>query len=340
MSDFPFKAISHPKRDKKVEMFSLLKSLKMITHARRVYLKNIGKEYKADIIVIHGNEYESYDVLPELIQSVEESRLHVCKTYINGKRVPLISIMDIWNNNKYEILKKAGINASPHVVRETVYNLYRNYEATEFKTGLAAMIYEEYKPKVVLDPCMGRGSRMIAAMAKGIEYHGVDPSQWTSRITDDIIDEFHTSDIPLPISYVEPFEDFVIDRLEGRVDMVFTSPPYDDYEVYEKDNPDQLINRYKTREERIEIMYLWMDKIYTVLKSSGLVVLSINDPPCGEHIVENLIKYCEKIGFTLERVIATAHLSDKDRYYGRYIPAKAYTGLNLYNYQPIFVLRK
>lgn len=330
--NFPFKAYNY-NIQQQLTMFERIGNLKMRSQPGQIFIKNMDRYYSGNIIVIDGTEYNQYDILPETIASIESARLHTQKTYIRGvKNDNPVSIMELWQKNS--VRNKVIQNAvrysrnrgqlTAYDIRESLYHLYKNYEATEFKVGIAAMFYDYYQAKVVFDPCMGRGPRMIAALAKGIQYYGVDPSKWTPVITNDIIERFRPDVNIVPKTFMQPFEDFDLSNVTDSVDLIFTSPPYDDYEIYETNNPEQLCSRYKTTEQRCDVIKGWMDKCYSILMPGGRMVLSMNDAPT-KNVTNAVLEHCQDIGFHMEAVFATAHKS-KDG--------------SLYNYQPFFVFRR
>jgi hypothetical protein len=118
----------------------------------------------------------------------------------------------------------------------------------------AKTIYEYFNAKNVLDPCMGWGDRLLGAAASGVvkRYVGFDPNKSLRPGYAQVLKLFghgisHMSDDRLSIQFDNnfsinsmPFEQgapTVLADAENSFDLVFTSPPFFDYEMYSKENP-------------------------------------------------------------------------------------------------------
>ena len=105
----------------------------------------------------------------------------------------------------------------------------------QFKPRVAALLYDQFKPSCVLDFSAGWGDRCVAAMAKGIKYIGIDSNTNLENPYNDMVQFF--TDRANVKSKVEmhftPSENFDFELYNQQYDMVFTSPPYYDLEIYE-----------------------------------------------------------------------------------------------------------
>jgi hypothetical protein len=107
----------------------------------------------------------------------------------------------------------------------------------QFKPRVAACLYELFKPSSVLDFSAGWGDRCVAAMAKSIDYIGIDTNIALKSPFGDMISCYkdvlkqQEKRIPAVDIYFQPSETF--DFSSCTYDMVFTSPPYYDLEFYE-----------------------------------------------------------------------------------------------------------
>jgi hypothetical protein len=111
-----------------------------------------------------------------------------------------------------------------------------------FKVTNALAIYKRYNPKKVLDPFAGFGGRMIGAMMANIEYRGYDLNTYMEASYAQLLDDF-SCDGGTNVS-VSFCDSTTIDYEElsktYQYDMVFTSPPYKNIELYrcsEKQSP-------------------------------------------------------------------------------------------------------
>lgn len=110
-----------------------------------------------------------------------------------------------------------------------------------FPVNEAHKIFETYCPSggLIYDPSAGFGSRMSAALLGGWGYVATDPNKELYGI---LYDYYH---VLLESEYVSKTQEFevycqgsevFIPELEGKVDFVFTSPPYFNLEKYSDDS--------------------------------------------------------------------------------------------------------
>jgi len=113
---------------------------------------------------------------------------------------------------------------------------------TMYRPLLTKAIVQKYNAKTVLDPCVGWGGRLLGCLASGVSFAGIEPYTKTysglKKIADVFGKETHV------VLYNEGAET-VLPRLSETFDMVLTSPPYFDLEVY-GDEETQSIKRFPT----------------------------------------------------------------------------------------------
>ena len=102
---------------------------------------------------------------------------------------------------------------------------------TVFRPAVAKALYERYCPPGgrVWDPCSGYGGRLFGALAAGVSYVGTDVVRATVEGNLKIAETlWKTDQVEVVCCPAEEFD-------PGPVDVVFTSPPYVDREVYSSD---------------------------------------------------------------------------------------------------------
>ena len=153
-------------------------------------------------------------------------------------------------------------------------------------TNLFPLFEEKCGPiRSMLDMSAGRGARMIACAAAGVNYTGVDPCECThenyslmksfaqycgakSKI------EFIRSGFEEPWEAKLPLENFQ----EGPFDLMFSSPPYFDLEIYE-DTPGQSISKFSQLEDWLhKFLRPCMEKSLKLLRPRGIMALNIDNP--------------------------------------------------------------
>jgi hypothetical protein len=138
-----------------------------------------------------------------------------------------------------------------------------------FKITNALQIYNRYQPVVaVMDPFCGFGGRLVGAMMKNINYIGIDLNKDLEKGYLSLIKDFReksTSKIQLLFK-----DSNIIDYSNYKYDMVFTSPPYENIEIYkhmEKKSIEEWNKFYK------EIF----QKLWDSLEPCGSYIININE---------------------------------------------------------------
>jgi hypothetical protein len=163
------------------------------------------------------------------------------------------------------------------------------------------------------DPCMGWGSRLVSALAvcsnpilksTKVHYFGTEANSsilnrykmivsfWKEYINPNINFELYHPEPILP--YEDIFQDKVFKNMEGKFDLIFTSPPYYNAEKYSNDIEQSYI-RYTNYDEENE--YSWkknfliplFQNTYTLLKVGGEFWLNIADTGVSNKIGLNKI---------------------------------------------------
>jgi len=138
-----------------------------------------------------------------------------------------------------------------------------------FKITNALQIYNNHTPSVaVMDPFCGFGGRLVGAMMKNINYIGIDLNKDLEDGYNKLLNDFRektTSKIELL------FQDSnTIDYSKYKYDMVFTSPPYENIEIYkhmERKNIQEWTKFYK------EVF----QKLWDNLQRGGKYIININE---------------------------------------------------------------
>jgi len=159
-------------------------------------------------------------------------------------------------------------------------HMYMNIkQCTNFYTPIVVNVLHYFKPKRYLDFSAGWGDRLIGAIAYGMtdtEFHytGVDPSECMEKKYKKIIKKL-TDDSRYNVINL-PFEDTKLES--NSYDLVFTSPPFFDLEIYETDNMNQSIKRYSDITTWFQnFMAQCIDKSIDALEENGHLALYIAD---------------------------------------------------------------
>lgn len=162
-------------------------------------------------------------------------------------------------------------------VRERVFK--RVKECTQFKVTLVRQVIEKLGGTRMLDFSAGWGDRLIGAIgAPGIQkYVGVDPNTDLRSGHSEMIRTLAAPDRQGDYMIVyEPFQTATLP--EGiTFDLVFTSPPYFDFEIY-TDKPGQSILAHPTFNGwLIHFLFVSIQKAWSVLEDMGHLAIHITD---------------------------------------------------------------
>ncbi len=173
-----------------------------------------------------------------------------------------------------------------------------------FKPTIAKFIYDNYCPRdgKVLDPCSGYSGRLAGCIAsnKNIFYHGIDPNGKTA-IGNMTMASFFSSQYNVLGERIYKYRfrfdmgiaEEVMLGIEEEYDLVFTSPPYADVEVY-SEGLSQSCNKYPAYEKWLyKFLFVIVDESYRILKQSGKLVLNIKNT-FKHKIADDLCKYCKR----------------------------------------------
>jgi tRNA1(Val) A37 N6-methylase TrmN6 len=207
-----------------------------------------------------------------------------------------LSPLEFWNQKQEMIIQG---DRSVQEYREEIFKFSQDKtsqmrEATLFKSTLAKTIYDIFQPKNILDFSAGWGDRLIAAIAYGkANYTGFDPNLLLVDGHQQMIQQFGGTEHQYNV-IPEPFETYDIKKFkQEQFDLVFTSPPYFDFEVY-CDDENQSIKRYPDYEVWIKkFLFKSIHQSFELLQNGGYLVIHISDTGSMKHVVQRMIEYIQ-----------------------------------------------
>lgn len=155
------------------------------------------------------------------------------------------------------------------------------------KPSAAKYLYKKMNATHVLDITAGWGGRMLGAMACGIQYTGIDTNlslqaPYTEMITE--LSQWTTGKATMIWNDCRNVDLSAIDY-----DLMFTSPPYYNKEVYEHMNPFPTKASYYN-----EFLIPMLNKSLQHIKRNGWVCMNINEEYYNE-LVSYGFRPCDKI---------------------------------------------
>ena len=202
--------------------------------------------------------------------------------------------LEYFNNNIDIIVKKCyqkynKINS--HYLRETLFDLTN--ECSSFRPTVIVSIIKMFKSKCLLDISSGWGDRLIGAMAADVDYYlGCDPNSDLHSGYKKMVDFFGKSYSKFKV-LESPFE--TADIPNKPYDLIMTSPPYFDIEIYKKNDPKQSVHNKNLQSWLHKFMFVALKKAWSHLQPNGYLVLNINNKGNKDRMVEPIINFMNKI---------------------------------------------
>jgi hypothetical protein len=237
------------------------------------------------LIVCRGSDYLSHNIAVERYGDVV--RMSAQKEV---RKVLQPSPLDYFERNTYDVVYAAADRygrVDAHTLRESVYHLAD--ECTELRTDVCVAVYRCFEATNILDFCAARGSQLLAAIAVGASYYGIDPDTTAHPIYEAIVAD-HVSEEQRPGGDDEhfrfvcaPFEDVPDADLDewtaehGLFDLVYTSPPYYELEVYSREDTQSIVRYPKLQDWLESFMFVAMSKAWRVLAPGGVMALVLTD---------------------------------------------------------------
>jgi tRNA1(Val) A37 N6-methylase TrmN6 len=197
-----------------------------------------------------------------------------------------------------------------HILRVSFGNTPVN-----FHPQVSKFLYEHYLPKtrrsVVYDPCSGFGGRLLGCLLSDRKIHYIGTDVNTNlfepinsyTVLGEFVKDHVRKDISFHIDKISSDEmnkSKELKKYMGKVDMVFTSPPYFSKERY-SDDEEQSYKKYPYYKDWVEkYLHTTFEVAYKSLKKGGLCLVNISDITINTHSLPlelDTISTLENIGF-------------------------------------------
>ena len=187
----------------------------------------------------------------------------------------MISLSKAFYTLKFKKIDKAAVRSALSL---------RKYICSQFKPNVAKALYDMYGAKTILDFSAGWGDRLCGFYAsdKAETYIGIDPAPNNHDVYKQQ-SEFYSKqlgwfDTKKSVHlYEAPAEDWDNSEWIGKVDLIFTSPPYFDTERYSNDDKQSWV-RYKNIDSwNKNFLHKALDNVWATLKPGGTMIINIAD---------------------------------------------------------------
>ena len=280
------------------QLFKGFANFKVIKNTNDLYMfKEADKipelnKKQSQVIILTKKEDYNIDIITNYF--TEEARIEakVCK----GNVEVCLSPIEYWNKNLKNVINyvySKGEELNNYTLREAMFVLCP--EATLFKTTVAKTIYDIFKPRVIIDMSSGWGDRLIAAIAysEDVKYFGYDPNTRLTKGYKNIIDTLAGDNGANFGVKTSPFETADLSYIKEDVDLVFTSPPYFDFEVYSEDKTQSIVQYPTFIDWCVNFLFRSLKNAFSKLRKDGYLVMHITDTKNMPNICELIMLYIE-----------------------------------------------
>lgn len=158
---------------------------------------------------------------------------HYCPNFYDIENSNGVSYKSLWTaKNLEKILRwNRKSHQTPYMseIKRGIYFCCGLTKNTMYRPQMMKMACDRYTVKRVLDPCAGWGGRMLGAVAAGAYYTAFEPNTATFANLNKIINFLGIQNqVTLICDDARNMKSYNIEP----VDMILTSPPYFDLEVY------------------------------------------------------------------------------------------------------------
>jgi len=248
---------------------------------------------------------------------------------LNTKTKRGYSFYDFWENKDEEAKKNYfqklfTANSDKKGYETNIYDIFRLYfgSVNIFKPVIAMEIYNKYKPTSILDPTMGWGGRLMGATILDVpKYTGVDLNPNLEQPYADMVEQIKKIGTKTKIKLFIPQDSLKVDYSKLDYDMVFTSPPYYNVEIYTGTN---RVNRTKgstIRKEWNENFYKPLfSKTWEHLKLGGHYIINVPKEVYNDVLLPLLGECDDKIPLKLSARKSKKYIEGKkEKEYGEFI---------------------
>lgn len=245
--------------------------------------------------VAQPNDYESIDTFVDLFQ--EPERLRAKRS--DQPRSPLDTFLEDASLRRDVFASLLGHGSRPqparpicpHEMREELYRQVK--ECSQFKPSLVLSVFQFFRARRVFDFSAGWGDRLAGALAcESIEHYvAVDPNKRLEKGHNalraavlPLLGETRRASARFDVIY-EPFPDasllHILPEQGGReyFDLVFTSPPFFSFEIYNRDDPNQSVAAHpELNDWLVRFLFASMARSWSLLQPRRAhMVLHITD---------------------------------------------------------------
>lgn len=193
---------------------------------------------------------------------------HFCPNFYDIESPNGNSFKKLWRSDNLEKILRWNrkSHSTPYLseLKRGIYFCCGLTKNTMYRPQLMKLACIKYKPNIVLDPCAGWGGRLLGAVSYGANYIAFEPNTTTYKNLQDIVNFLGISNqVTLICDDARNMAKYNL----PKVDLVLTSPPYFDLEVYTHEATQSITNTSTYQEWAdnflCEIIRLSIDQLNT-----------------------------------------------------------------------------
>ena len=208
------------------------------------------------------------------------------------------SFANMWTkDNLVKILRwNRKSHSTPYLseLKRGIYFCCGMTKSTMYRPQMMKMACMRHKPKIVLDPCMGWGGRLLGAVASGAHYIGFDPNTETFANLNRMVDFL---DIRDKVTLICDSALNMKSHNLPQVDLVLTSPPYFDLEVYTHEDTQSITNTTTYQQWSEQFLREAIKLSIEQLADDGVSCWNVGKVGKNDMNVD-VLKYHNEFGFT------------------------------------------
>ena len=231
---------------------------------------------------------------------------HFCPNFYDIESASGTSYKSLWTSKNLEKILRWNrkSHSTPYLseLKRGIYFCCGLTKNTMYRPQMMKLACIKYQPKRVLDPCAGWGGRMLGAVSYGAHYTAFEPNTTTYDNLNKIVDFLDIRDkVTLICDDARNMNNYDI----PKVDLVLTSPPYFDLEVYAHEDT-QSIKDMPTYQD-------WADGFLREIIKLGIEHLNDNGVSCwnvgkvkNRDMNDDVLKYHIEFGYEVIDTLTVA----------------------------------
>jgi len=221
----------------------------------------------------------------------------------NNKGVSFKTLWKDVNSLKKILIWNRKSHSTPYLseLKRGIYFCCGLTKNTMYRPQMAKLLCLRHQPKIVLDPCAGWGGRMLGVVSSGAEYIAFEPNTQTYN---NLLELSKYLNIESKVKIICDDARNMLSYNLPKMDMILTSPPYFDLEVYTHEST-QSINNLDTYEKWSELFLRdIVIKGYSLLNKNGVSCWNVgkvgkNDMNLDVEKYHNQLNYKKTIEYSV-----------------------------------------